>query len=159
MSAMREMRIQSLTGEDTEPFAVRVAQVTGAGHGAATAGLLASLGAAVAVNHHRDNPATTAIMRGIQAAVGPATAMEAAAGRWAAARIGQQAGGRPTPGRPPAGSGESLASPWPQSRCPCCGTVLDGGPVLFRCARCARAVHAADLDVDYRPADPHAGTA
>jgi len=147
---MREMRIQSLTGEDTEPFAVRVAQVTGAGHGAATAGLLASLGAAVAVNHHRDNPATTAIMRGIQAAVGPATAMEAAA---------PPAGGRPTRGRPPAGSGESLASPWPQSRCPCCGTVLDGGPVLFRCARCARAVHAADLDVDYRPADPHAGTA
>ena len=139
----------------------RVAQVIGASHGigAAAARLLASLGAAVAVNHHRDNPATTAIMRGIQAAVGPATAMEAAAGRWAAARIGQQAGGRPTPGRPPAGSGESLASPWPQSRCPCCGTVLDGGPVLFRCAPCARAVHAADLDVDYRPADPHAGTA
>jgi NADP-dependent 3-hydroxy acid dehydrogenase YdfG len=39
------MRIQSLTGEDTEPFARRVAQVTGASHGigAATAGLLASL--------------------------------------------------------------------------------------------------------------------
>jgi NADP-dependent 3-hydroxy acid dehydrogenase YdfG len=39
------MRIQFLAGKDTEPFAVRVAKVTGAsyGIGAATAGLLASV--------------------------------------------------------------------------------------------------------------------
>ena len=36
---------------------------------------------------------------------------------------------------------------------------LDGGPVLFRCAGCARAVHAADLDVEYHPAGPPTGTA
>jgi NAD(P)-dependent dehydrogenase (short-subunit alcohol dehydrogenase family) len=73
VSAVREMRIRSLTGEDTEPFAGRVAQVTGASHGigAAAARLLPSLGAAVAVNHHRDDPATTAVVRDIQAAVGP----------------------------------------------------------------------------------------
>ncbi|MBX6382672.1 MAG: hypothetical protein IRZ07_06815 [Microbispora sp.] len=36
--------------------------------------------------------------------------------------------------------------------CPHCGTELDEGPVLYRCARCERAVYAADLDLDFTPA-------
>lgn len=34
----------------------------------------------------------------------------------------------------------------PVKRCPRCATCLDGGPVLFHCATCRRAVYAADLD-------------
>lgn len=34
----------------------------------------------------------------------------------------------------------------PVKGCPRCRTALDGGPVLFRCANCQRAVYAADLD-------------
>ncbi|GAA3194530.1 hypothetical protein [Nonomuraea roseoviolacea] len=34
----------------------------------------------------------------------------------------------------------------PVKRCPRCATVLDGGPVLFHCQSCKRAVYAADLD-------------
>ncbi|MEO3861169.1 hypothetical protein [Acrocarpospora sp. B8E8] len=33
--------------------------------------------------------------------------------------------------------------------CPRCHTVLDEGPILYRCARCQCAVYAADLDFDY----------
>ncbi|WP_019632671.1 hypothetical protein [Actinomadura atramentaria] len=33
----------------------------------------------------------------------------------------------------------------PVKHCPTCRTVLDGGPVLFRCASCNRSVRAADL--------------
>ncbi|WP_214108670.1 hypothetical protein [Acrocarpospora catenulata] len=33
--------------------------------------------------------------------------------------------------------------------CPRCHTTLDEGPVVYRCARCRRAVYAADLDVDF----------
>ena len=73
--------------------------------------------------------------------------------------LDDHAGGQPAPGPHPAGSGEGLTSPWPQGRCPSCGAALDGGPVLFRCASCARAVHAADLDVEHRPAGPQTGTA
>ncbi|ETK34707.1 hypothetical protein [Microbispora sp. ATCC PTA-5024] len=36
--------------------------------------------------------------------------------------------------------------------CPRCRTELDEGPILYRCARCERAVYAADLDLDYVPA-------
>ncbi|MFD8534311.1 hypothetical protein ACFV0L_43575 [Streptosporangium canum] len=32
--------------------------------------------------------------------------------------------------------------------CPDCSTRLDGGPVLYRCPTCQRAVYAADLDVE-----------
>jgi len=73
--------------------------------------------------------------------------------------LDDHAGEQPAPGPHPAGNGEGLTSPWPQDRCPSCGTALDGGPVLFRCASCARAVHAADLDVEYHPAGPQTGTA
>jgi tRNA(Ile2) C34 agmatinyltransferase TiaS len=37
------------------------------------------------------------------------------------------------------------------SRCPRCTAVLDEGPVLYRCARCQRAVPAADVDVEFVP--------
>ena len=43
-------------------------------------------------------------------------------------------------------------SPWPARCCPTCRTVLDGGPVRFRCAPCGKAVSAADLDTEtHRP--------
>ncbi|SPT59249.1 hypothetical protein [Actinomadura madurae] len=38
-------------------------------------------------------------------------------------------------------------------RCPSCAAPLDGGPVLFRCDPCGRSVTAADLDIEYRPAN------
>jgi predicted RNA-binding Zn-ribbon protein involved in translation (DUF1610 family) len=44
-----------------------------------------------------------------------------------------------------------MTGPSPQRSCPSCGTGLDGGPVVFWCARCGRRVQAADLDVEYRP--------
>ncbi len=44
-----------------------------------------------------------------------------------------------------------MTSPWPAWRCPSCGTVLDGGPVVFWRARCRHGVQAADVDVEYRP--------
>jgi hypothetical protein len=34
----------------------------------------------------------------------------------------------------------------PVACCPSCGTVLDGGPVLYHCPACRRGVYAADLD-------------
>jgi hypothetical protein len=71
--------------------------------------------------------------------------------RTAAAGIGRHHGGQPGPGPDPAGSGGGLTSPWPQCRCPSCAAVLDGGPVLFRCATCVKAVHAADLDMERGP--------
>ncbi|GIH28822.1 hypothetical protein Aph01nite_71320 [Acrocarpospora phusangensis] len=37
--------------------------------------------------------------------------------------------------------------------CPQCHTALDEGPILYRCARCQRAVYAADLDFDYTSAN------
>ena len=37
------------------------------------------------------------------------------------------------------------------THCPRCRTVLDGGPVVYRCGSCQRAVWAADLDVEYHP--------
>jgi DNA-directed RNA polymerase subunit RPC12/RpoP len=83
----------------------------------------------------------------------------AAPRRLAAAKNGQQADGRPAARLPTARDGEGLTSPRPPGRCPSCGTALDGGPVLYRCATCARAVYAADLDVEYRPADPETETA
>ncbi|TDC72517.1 hypothetical protein, partial [Actinomadura sp. 7K507] len=43
----------------------------------------------------------------------------------------------------------------PVKRCPSCRTPLDGGPVHFRCDPCGRSVMAADLDHEYRPANPH----
>lgn len=33
--------------------------------------------------------------------------------------------------------------------CPRCGTTLDDGPVLYRCARCRKSVYAADLDHEF----------
>ena len=38
----------------------------------------------------------------------------------------------------------------PLAQCPGCGTPLDGGPVLYRCQACRRAVSAADVDIEYR---------
>ena len=35
------------------------------------------------------------------------------------------------------------------ARCPRCGAPLDGGPVLYRCETCHRAVAAADVDTEY----------
>jgi tRNA(Ile2) C34 agmatinyltransferase TiaS len=39
----------------------------------------------------------------------------------------------------------------PKPRCPRCRTALDEGPIQFRCARCRRAVYAADLENEYVP--------
>lgn len=39
----------------------------------------------------------------------------------------------------------------PLPRCPVCGTLLDGGPVAYRCPVCRHGVMAADIRVDYRP--------
>ena len=60
--------------KDPMLFAGRVALVTGASHGigAATARLLASLGAAVAVNYHHDAGAAAAVAKDICAAAGRA---------------------------------------------------------------------------------------
>jgi uncharacterized C2H2 Zn-finger protein len=33
--------------------------------------------------------------------------------------------------------------------CPRCGTILDDGPVLYRCACCHKSVYAADLDTEF----------
>ncbi|HEY9523258.1 MAG TPA: hypothetical protein VIR33_08460 [Thermopolyspora sp.] len=33
--------------------------------------------------------------------------------------------------------------------CPRCGTTLDDGPILYRCARCRRSIYAADLDTEF----------
>ena len=33
--------------------------------------------------------------------------------------------------------------------CPRCGSFLDEGPVLYRCAMCHRSVYAADLDTEF----------
>ena len=38
----------------------------------------------------------------------------------------------------------------PVKTCPRCKQALDGGPVLYYCASCRRAVWAADLDLEYR---------
>jgi hypothetical protein len=51
-------------------------------------------------------------------------------------------------------AGPGPTSPWPARLCPHCGTVVDGGPVVFWCAHCRRGVQAADLDVEYRPPAP-----
>jgi 3-oxoacyl-[acyl-carrier protein] reductase len=60
-------------------FTGRVALVTGASHGigAATARLLASLGAAVAVNYHHDGAAAASVTGDIRAAGGRAAAIQA----------------------------------------------------------------------------------
>ncbi|GHE28752.1 hypothetical protein GCM10017673_34070 [Streptosporangium violaceochromogenes] len=34
--------------------------------------------------------------------------------------------------------------------CPRCGTALDEGPIVYRCARCHRSVYAADVDTEFR---------
>ncbi|GAA3158457.1 hypothetical protein GCM10010466_56500 [Planomonospora alba] len=36
----------------------------------------------------------------------------------------------------------------PATACPRCRTRLDGGPVLFHCTPCGRAVYAADLPTE-----------
>ncbi|MFC6086495.1 hypothetical protein [Sphaerisporangium aureirubrum] len=33
--------------------------------------------------------------------------------------------------------------------CPRCGSALDEGPILYRCAPCDRSVYAADLDTEF----------
>ena len=47
-----------------------------------------------------------------------------------------------------------MTSSGPRSLCPPCGAGLDGGPVVFWCARCDHRVQAADLDVEYRAPGP-----
>ena len=34
--------------------------------------------------------------------------------------------------------------------CPRCGTALDEGPIVYRCAHCHRSVYAADVDTEFR---------
>jgi hypothetical protein len=41
----------------------------------------------------------------------------------------------------------------PEALCPTCRASLDGGPVVFWCPRCRRGLHAADLDMDFRPGE------
>ncbi|MET9344415.1 hypothetical protein [Nonomuraea sp. NPDC003804] len=36
-----------------------------------------------------------------------------------------------------------------KTQCPTCHTTLDEGPIMYRCARCRRAVFAADLENEY----------
>ncbi|GAA2377174.1 hypothetical protein GCM10010404_36620 [Nonomuraea africana] len=38
-----------------------------------------------------------------------------------------------------------------KTHCPRCHTALDEGPIMFRCARCRRAVYAADVENEYVP--------
>ncbi|MEV7011941.1 hypothetical protein [Streptosporangium sp. NPDC051022] len=65
-------------------------------------------------------------------------------------------------GAPPAPDGEQAASAEASAQldrlsrpmniaasvCPRCRAELDGGPVLFHCSTCGRAVYAADLDLE-----------
>jgi predicted RNA-binding Zn-ribbon protein involved in translation (DUF1610 family) len=44
-----------------------------------------------------------------------------------------------------------MTSSEPQFLCLSCGAGLDGGPVVFWCARCGRRVQAAAVDVGHRP--------
>jgi len=70
-----------ITGTSQNPglFAGQVALVTGASHGigAATARLLASMDAAIAVNYHHDGTAAAAVVGDIRAAGGRAVAVQA----------------------------------------------------------------------------------
>ncbi|MEV4093123.1 hypothetical protein [Streptosporangium saharense] len=34
--------------------------------------------------------------------------------------------------------------------CPRCGTALDEGPIMYRCAPCGRSLYAADIDTEFR---------
>lgn len=37
--------------------------------------------------------------------------------------------------------------------CPRCGTALDEGPIMYRCAHCRRSIYAADVNTEFhRPA-------
>ena len=37
--------------------------------------------------------------------------------------------------------------------CPRCGTALDEGPIMYRCAPCRRSIYAADVNTEFhRPA-------
>ncbi|MGW4664058.1 hypothetical protein [Streptosporangium sandarakinum] len=38
--------------------------------------------------------------------------------------------------------------------CPRCRTALTGGPVLYHCGPCSRAVYAADLNAEFTPRRP-----
>ncbi|MEV0149136.1 MULTISPECIES: hypothetical protein [unclassified Nonomuraea] len=42
----------------------------------------------------------------------------------------------------------------PKPNCPHCHTVLDEGPVMYRCAHCRRAVYAAEVQNEYVPRQP-----
>ncbi|GGP80096.1 hypothetical protein GCM10010140_05930 [Streptosporangium pseudovulgare] len=44
-----------------------------------------------------------------------------------------------------------------RNTCPRCGSPLDEGPVVYRCACCGRSVYAADVNTEFRrPAPPPA---
>ncbi|WP_176728419.1 hypothetical protein [Planobispora rosea] len=40
--------------------------------------------------------------------------------------------------------------------CPRCGTTLDEGPIMYRCANCNRSVYAADVDTEFHRPVPAA---
>ncbi|GIN05291.1 hypothetical protein Pve01_69490 [Planomonospora venezuelensis] len=46
--------------------------------------------------------------------------------------------------------GEVMKSAAYRHACPRCGTALDEGPIMYRCAHCSRSVYAADVDTEFR---------
>jgi hypothetical protein len=47
----------------------------------------------------------------------------------------------------------------PVKFCPTCHTVLDGGPIRYRCEPCGKSVMAADLDNEFHAPDSNADLA
>ncbi|GAA3426912.1 hypothetical protein ACWDTT_22160 [Streptosporangium sandarakinum] len=46
-----------------------------------------------------------------------------------------------------------------RNTCPRCGSPLDEGPVVYRCACCGRSVYAADVNTEFRRPAPASASA